>query len=109
MKANSYQDLIWSVTNPFYKAVTNEDTFKQLQLVTITLGINATTGTLAREVKNAVLDGEMNDVRTHEKLLKGLGYTLAFVTCASKLLGCPLEKLMDLSAENFKEKGESNE
>lgn len=102
MKANAYQDLVWDKLMPFYKAVTNEDTFKQLQLTTLTLDLCASAGEIASIMRTLTLEGEMHSERAREIILSELEYTLAVVTCVAKFLGCPLERLMTTSADNFK-------
>lgn len=102
MKPNGYQELVWDKLHPFFKAESGDDTFKQFQLVTLTLDINSSTGELASTLKNLILAGDTNTEAARGLLLGELEYLLAVVTCAAKFLGCPLERLMTTSADNFK-------
>jgi hypothetical protein len=104
VKANDYQELAWSTARPFYKAITDNGTFTNLQLATIVLALQNKSGNLAEEIKHMIENGEYVDHNFREVFLDKLGDIQWFVAVASKMLNLTLEQVMQRNISILREK-----
>jgi NTP pyrophosphatase (non-canonical NTP hydrolase) len=104
MTADEYQVLALQTAKPFYKAETNDGTFKNLQLCTAALALAGEAGELGNKIKKMIEAGEYVDHNFREIFKDELGDIQWYIPLLCYLLGTNLEDLMGHNISKLRER-----
>jgi len=104
MRPNEYQTLAWSTARPFYRAETNDGTFQDLQLSTLSLALQSKAGEFSESVRKKIESSKILDYQLRDEFIERLGGVLWFVACAAQMLNTPLEVVMQKNIAYLRDK-----
>lgn len=104
MTGNDYQHLAWETAKSFYKAETDDSTFQQLQITTMTLALAGESGELANKVKKIIENGGGIDHHAKDIIIDELGDVLWYSASLASLIGINLEDVFGQNISKLRQR-----